>query len=143
MGFLGGSQRNNKKYRTKQDEYKAIIFCRRFQACFRRCICLYAAAITIVAFVLFCYILVGPSALHKLLPFIANNTKANSTNLTGLIEFNPSNNTILCNKIGVHKIWHKGFEKFTSKSEVNLIDVNGDAILDIIIGFGTGILAVF
>lgn len=46
---------------------------------------------------------------------------------------------IPCTEISVQSIWTNNFSKITSQPAFALSDINNDEILDIIIGYGTGI----
>lgn len=48
-----------------------------------------------------------------------------------------------CNKFEVGDVWVKTFPKLTSETAVRLSDVNHDGILDIILGYGTGMSDLF
>lgn len=43
-----------------------------------------------------------------------------------------------CTQISVQKTWSKVFSKLNSESPVRKMDVNGDSIEDVIIGYGVG-----
>lgn len=48
-----------------------------------------------------------------------------------------------CSKITVEDVWVKGIPKLTTESALRMVEANGDDILDVIIGFGTGAEAFF
>jgi hypothetical protein len=47
---------------------------------------------------------------------------------------------IPCTELVVEGVWTKSLSKLTVESAVRLNDVNRDGIMDVIIGYGTGLL---
>ncbi|RUS78517.1 hypothetical protein EGW08_013729, partial [Elysia chlorotica] len=47
-------------------------------------------------------------------------------------------NVIGCDQVKVEDVWVVGFPKLLTESAFRLVDVNGDGVLDVILGFGTG-----
>ena len=47
---------------------------------------------------------------------------------------------IPCTELTVEDVWTTSFSKLTVESAVRLNDVNGDGVLDVLIGHGTGML---
>lgn len=48
-------------------------------------------------------------------------------------------NLIPCTDFAISDVWIQSFPKLTSETAVRLIDVNHDNILDVILGYGTGL----
>ena len=49
------------------------------------------------------------------------------------IEYGP------CHNLEIIPVWQKKFPKFTSESNIRLVNITDDDVLDIVMGFGTGI----
>ena len=47
-------------------------------------------------------------------------------------------NVIGCDQVKVEDVWVVGFPKLLTESAFRLVDVNGDGVLDVILGFATG-----
>jgi hypothetical protein len=45
-----------------------------------------------------------------------------------------------CTEVVVEDVWSRSFSKLTVESAVRLNDVNEDGIMDVIVGYGTGLL---
>lgn len=45
---------------------------------------------------------------------------------------------IPCTEISTQEVWVKSFPKLVSEAPIKVVDLNGDKIEDIIIGYGTG-----
>ena len=43
-----------------------------------------------------------------------------------------------CGELSVEDVWVSGFAKLMTESALRLLDVNGDGILDVLLGFATG-----
>jgi len=46
-----------------------------------------------------------------------------------------------CGELSVSEVWVSGFAKLMTESAVRLLDVNDDQVLDVLIGFATGQIA--
>jgi hypothetical protein len=45
-----------------------------------------------------------------------------------------------CTELVVEDVWTRSFSKLTVESAVRLNDVNKDGVMDVIVGYGTGLL---
>ena len=52
------------------------------------------------------------------------------------IEYGP------CHDLEIIPVWQKKLPKFTSESNIRLINITNDDVLDIVLGFGTGKLKI-
>lgn len=48
-----------------------------------------------------------------------------------------------CKRLTVHKVWSKAISRLNSETPVRKVDLNGDVIDDIVIGFGIGGMNIF
>ena len=48
------------------------------------------------------------------------------------IEYGP------CHDLEIIPVWQKKFPKFSSESNIRLVNITNDDVLDIVLGFGTG-----
>ena len=51
------------------------------------------------------------------------------------IEYGP------CHDLEIIPVWQKKFPKFSSESNIRLVNITNDDVLDIVLGFGTGKLS--
>ena len=45
-----------------------------------------------------------------------------------------------CGELSVEDVWVRGFAKLMTESALRLLDVNEDGVLDVLLGFATGLL---
>lgn len=50
----------------------------------------------------------------------------------------PPPRLVPCNDLKVTEVWSASFPYLTSEAEVRILDVNGDDVDDVLLGFGTG-----
>ena len=43
-----------------------------------------------------------------------------------------------CHELEIINVWQQKFPKFTSESNIRLVNITNDDVLDIVLGFGTG-----
>ena len=48
------------------------------------------------------------------------------------VEYGP------CHDLEIIPVWQKKFPKFSSESNIRLVNITNDDVLDIVLGFGTG-----
>ena len=80
---------------------------------------------------------------HTGATILENAGSTDSNNKNGGGKFSPGGkasktNVIGCDQVKVEDVWVVGFPKLLTESAFRLVDVNGDGVLDVILGFATG-----
>ena len=58
--------------------------------------------------------------------------------LPGYLSSNLNTEYGPCHELEIIPVWQKKLPKFTSESNIRLVNITNDDVLDIVLGFGTG-----
>lgn len=61
----------------------------------------------------------------------------------GIGSSNNNSEMVPCTRLTIHKVWSKAISRLNSETPVRKVDLNGDGVEDIVIGYGIGELVKF